>query len=137
MNLLFPALELRFKSNRQLVRVGRKLYQGTGGLGKAKPYATVGRTGGAPIRTFGADLELYDLNFQGFSAHEFEKRANAFCAEMIRTFDSAGILGPFTIIEATRTNTTGPNLVDGVYQFTLTYTYTVQRSAKVPAERMV
>ncbi len=136
MNLVFPALEARFKGSTRLKRLGRKLYVGLGGLEKTLPYMSVARTDGNQVLTFGKDHEEYTLTFNGFTSHEHSRRVLELQEAFFEAFDSCDLNGAgFSTIQMMRVYTTGPLIVNGVYQFTAAYELYIQRTVALPLSR--
>lgn len=140
MDLLFPAIERRLNGDAALKLSVRKIYHGfAGGRLKATlPYIEVSRVNSAPNDTFGVDLEDYLLQFSLFSRLERPDDANAMVRNLVRVFDHAVLTGPgFHALDMVRVATTGPTVVDAVYQARVDYSVMLQSDVLVPPIRGV
>jgi len=137
MNLVFPALESRFKGSAPLKLAGRKLYLGLGGLKKTLPYVSVGRVTSVPETSFGKDFETYTLQFNGFTSREHHAKVLDLMDLVQETYDKCDLLGAgFSTVGMLRQGTTGPLIADGVYQFTMLYELQIERTVNVPLSRL-
>ena len=135
---VFPALERRFNANKRLVALARKLYNGIG-LDEVKSRVRVGVVGRVihhDFDTFDTDVPMYELTFVVKSkGQQPSKNADAL-RELRRTFDDGTLeSADFTVSSFRETSANGPELIENVYESTLTYDLLVTMRSLVPANR--
>jgi len=141
MKRLFPALEVRFKSNKRLVSKARKLVQGYEGQKVTGPLPYVEVTCGSSdiaTRTFGADIEVYQLFFTIHTGRTQPSLADDIKELMIEVFDDANLLSAdFKTVGCVRQSCSGPVLNDAVYDIEMAYEVIVQWNVRRPAVKML
>ncbi len=136
---VFPALERRFKGNRRLTRLLRKMYEGHGGEPNAKstlPYVEVTCTGeNHDLDTFDTDEPLYSLTFKLYTKQSRSRDAKDAVAELRETFRNADLSSDaFTTVIMRCTDIRHPVLRDGKYEAELDFTLHVSRKTKSPVQ---
>ncbi len=135
---IFPALERRFTANKRLVLLARKLYQGLGSENlKSRVYVSVtGEVVHHDFDTFDTDVPMYSLEFTLRGKGQQPAKVAEALRELRRTFDDGTLVSPdFTVSSMRETRAAGPELVEGVYEATLTYDLLVTMRTLVPANR--
>jgi len=140
MQALFDAIQDKFDEDSVLPVLGRKVYQGFENE-RAKtvlPFVDVTFIGPASIDTFGNDVEEYTVQFSAFTKRVQPRKAAELKEWLMRVFDDCNLIhGEFYAVGFLREGAHGPVLRDGVYQSTIDYRVTVQRTVMVPAVRCV
>ena len=134
---IFPAIERRFKSNPELVRRCRKVYEGVA-TGKGRgllPYVEVHiGVGDADLDTFSTDVERIEVEVLLFSQGDGSRNIHRMLEIWMRTFDDVALIGAdYTSAAFRRTpGSSGPTLVDSVYEATLAYEWIGQLRVPTP-----
>lgn len=142
MDRVFPALERKFKSNRQLVRWARKLYHGHGGepLADVRAYVEVTCTGGdEEFSTFSTTEPRYDLVFTIFTKDSTGRRCGEIMGEVRETFKDCHLdSGLFDTVRMLQGTWDGPLLdqESGTYRATMAFSLHISLKVQVPAEAL-
>jgi hypothetical protein len=137
---VFPALERRFKGNRRLTRLLRKLYHGHDGerVKSVLPFAEV--TCNAITHdndTFDTDEPLYDLTFWLYTKREQPGQAGNAIDEMRQTYHYGDVSSDaFDTVIMRETTVRGPILEDAVYRAQMDFTLHVVRKTKNPVQTL-
>ncbi len=134
---VFPALERRFKGNKRLVQLLRKLYEGHDGEPNAKstlPYAEVTCTDEtSELDTFDTDEPMYSITFKMYFKQNAKRDAQSAVSEMRATFHLGQLSSDaFDTVIMRRTGTRHPVLRDAKYEAEMTFSLHVCRKTKSP-----
>ncbi len=138
MRNLFPALKKRFDCDVYLKRIGRKLYLGTAGDQEhgTLPWVECHCVGIDHDDTFGEDIELRLIEFTIKSGSSLRDKCLDILDHMMRVFDDGTFEGEdIQAVDADRDGGSGPDLVDGVYEASLSYTFRYHRDNQWPLTR--
>jgi hypothetical protein len=137
---IFPALERRFKGNRRLTRLLRKLYHGFDGerVKSVLPFAEVTCNAvNHDSDTFDTQEPLYDLTFNLYTKREQARQIMDAIAEMRETFHLADVTSAaFDTIIMRETSTRGPVLDDAVYKAQMDFTHHISRKTGNPVQEL-
>jgi len=112
MDRVFPALQDRFDGDKELKKLGRHLFEGTGG-DHHTPFVTVELTGTEDFDGFDHDATQYALQFRVVTDGTTSRKHHQLVRALRRVFDDAKWSGgDFTCTDMRRIGTSGPNQVD-------------------------
>ncbi len=137
---VFPAIDRRFKGNRRLTQLLRKMYQGFDGerIKGVLPFVEV--TCNAIHHehdTFDTDEPEYDLTFSLYAKQERARQMMEAVEEMRQTFHKGSVSSDaFTTVIMRETGTRGPILDDGVYKAQMDFTLHVSRKTANPVQEL-
>lgn len=138
MRALFSILERRFKADKQLTKVGRKLYEGFQGerLRSTLPYVEVTFGNTEVLDGFAVDFEDIEVDFTISSKNVEPTEADNIMRAMRRVFkDAIDESDELHLVVLRYSTSAGPHLEDGVYRGDMGFIASVQRKVLLPAVR--
>lgn len=138
MRALFSILEHRFKADNQLVKVGRKLYEGFVGEREKStlPYVEVTFGNTEVLDTFAADFEDIETDFAIFTKNLRTSQADAIMRAVRRVYkDAIDESDELSLVVLRYNGSDGPTVEDGVYRASMSFIASVQRKVLLPAVR--
>ncbi|KKM76400.1 hypothetical protein LCGC14_1380560 [marine sediment metagenome] len=138
MRALFNILERRFKGDNQLVKVGRKLYEGFAGEREKSvlPYIEVTFGNTEVLDTFATDFEDVETDFTINTKDVRTSSVDAIMRAVRRVYkDAIDESDELSLVVLRYNGSDGPTVEDGVYRATMSFIASVQRKVLLPAVR--
>ena len=139
MHHVFPAWEKRFKGNKRLVKLARRMYQGYGGqvLKVVRPHLDLTCVDiNHDFDTFDSDEPVYSLELYINTRDAQSKRPGLIMLELREWFDDANIeSAAFGTVICRVTSERGPFLEDGVYRGFMAFEHHISMKTQVPNAR--